>query len=294
MTSKCNVFPFVNLAATRWPDRSASAKLPDGRPVGCQFFGQSSFARMSAVHERSVVRCPYPDGMSIYAPMGCGYQTGAGTVLNVLKPKPYQTIALFGVGSVGSSALMAAAMLGLQGIIGVDLVPQKLTLAKSLGATHAINPSELSVSVVEEIKNVTGGRGVDFAIDTTGVPKVIEQMLDSLAFGGTAASVGVPPAGAKVTLDASAFFSTFKNWVTVPEGDAYPPEVVTPLPPLTRRSADSRLQFIPRLIELHREGKFPVDKISKVYPVEEFKQAVADMEAGIVSDTPCFIISKRS
>ncbi|GAB1318174.1 Geraniol dehydrogenase [Madurella fahalii] len=262
--SKCSLFPFVNLAATRWPDGSASAKLLDGRPVGGQFFGQSSFARISAVHEKCVVKCPDPDQMSIYAPMGCGYQTGAGAVFNVLKPKPSQTIALFGVGSVGSAALMAAASLGLKQIIGVDLVNRKLTLAKSLGATHVINPSKLQMSVAEEIKTVTGGRGVDFAIDTTGIPKVIEQMLDSLAFGGTAASVGAPPKGATVTLDAGAFFSTFKNWVTITEGDSYPPE------------------FIPRLIELHREGKFPVDKISKVYPVEEFKKAVADMEAGVV------------
>ncbi|KAL2015006.1 hypothetical protein VTK56DRAFT_6539 [Thermocarpiscus australiensis] len=262
--NRCVAFLPLNLSATRWPDRTSPAKLLDGRPVGGQFFGQSSFSRMSAVHEASVVKCPYPDGLGIYAPMGCGYQTGAGTVLNILKPKPYQTLAIFGMGCVGFAALIAAASLPVKEIVAIDIVERKLALATTLGATHSIDSSRNPMNVAAEIKSLTEGRGVDFAIDTTGVPSVIEQMLECLAYGGTAAQIGAPAKGKTITLDVGNFFTTCKKWVSVAEGDSYPPE------------------FIPHLIDLHRQGKFPVDKISRIYPVAEFERAVSDMEAGTV------------
>lgn len=269
--SKCAAFAPLNLAATRWPDGSTPARLLDGRRVGSQFFGQSSFARVSAVHERSVVRCPLPDDddgdmMALYAPMGCGYQTGAGTVLNVLRPRPYQTVAIFGMGSVGFAALMAATSLPVRAVIAVDLVDRKLALARELGATHTINSSGLpqGASVVDEVMGLTGGRGVDFAIDTTGVASVVEKMLDCLAQAGTAASVGATQPGKTIAVDAGAFFTGMKTWVAVAEGDSNPPE------------------FIPQLIDLHKQGKFPIEKISRVYPVAELKTAISDMEAGRV------------
>jgi Zn-dependent alcohol dehydrogenase len=190
-------------------------------------------SRFSAVRENCVVRCPYPDAdMALYAPMGCGYQTGAGTILNVLKPKPDQTVAVFGAGSVGFAAIMAAASIPARQIIAIDIVEQKLVLAKELGATHTIDSSKLvqgghgdGGGVVEAIQSVTGGQGVDFAVDTTGVAAVIEKMLDCLSFGGTAASVGAPPREANITVNAGAFFAGMKKWVAVSEGDSHPPEV---------------------------------------------------------------------
>lgn len=188
-----------------------------------------------------MVKCAYPDDMAIYAPMGCGYQTGAGTVLNILKPRPYQTVAIFGVGSVGFAALMAAAALPVKSIIAIDVVERKLSLAKDLGATHTINPSDAEgqLGVVEKIKEATGGRGADFAIDTTGIPSVMEQMLDCLAPGGTAASVGVPPP-VDISVNVGAFFLGTKNWVTVTEGDSYAPDVRSPVPQLRKRAANTR------------------------------------------------------
>ncbi|KAK4237187.1 hypothetical protein C8A03DRAFT_34879 [Achaetomium macrosporum] len=262
--SRCSAFPALNLTATPRPDGSSPAKLLDGQPVRSQFFGQSSFSRFSAVRENCVVKCLYPEDMALYAPMGCGYQTGAGTILNVLKPKSDQTVAVFGAGSVGFAAIMAAASIPAKQIIAIDIVEQKLALAKELGATHTINSSKIQGDVTEAIKSVTGGQGVDFAVDTTGVAAVIEKMLDCLAFGGTAASVGAPPREANITVNAGAFFAGMKNWVTISEGDSHPPE------------------FIPQLIDLHRRGKFPVDKISKVYPVAELNRAVSDMKDGTV------------
>ncbi|KAK4149091.1 chaperonin 10-like protein [Chaetomidium leptoderma] len=261
--SRCIDFPSLNLSGIRRADGTSPATLSDGRPVRSQFFGQSSFSRISVVHEYCVIKCLYPDDLAIYSPMGCGYQTGAGTVLNVLKPKPDQTVAVFGAGSVGFAAIMAAATIPVKQIIAVDIVYQKLALAKELGATHTIDSSKIGGSIVDEIKNMTGGQGVDFAIDTTGVPSVVEKMLECLIYGGTAASVGAPPPE-KISVDVGAFFGGKKSWVSVAEGDSHPPE------------------FIPKLIELHKQGKFPVEKISKVYPVAELKKAISDMKNGTV------------
>jgi Zn-dependent alcohol dehydrogenase len=181
------------------------------------------------VHETSVVKCPYPDDMAIYSPMGCGYQTGAGTILNVLKPRPDQTVAIFGAGSVGFAAILAAASIPVKQIIAIDIVEQKLALARELGATHTINSSAISGNLADAVKNATGGLGVDFAVDTTGVSTVVEQMLDCLAYSGTAASVGAPPRDDKISVKSGAFFAGKKTWVSVAEGDSHPPEVVFPI-----------------------------------------------------------------
>lgn len=178
------------------------------------------------VHEYCVVKCDFPEDMAIYSPMGCGYQTGAGTVLNILKPKPDQTLAVFGAGSVGFAAMMAAAATSVKQIIAVDIVDRKLALAKELGATHMINTATIKGSVIDEIMAMTGGRGVDFAIDTTGVSAVVEKMLDCLAYSGTAASVGAPPREERISVGSGSFFAGKKTWLSVAEGDSHPPEVL--------------------------------------------------------------------
>ncbi|KAK3377220.1 chaperonin 10-like protein [Lasiosphaeria ovina] len=262
--TKCVVHPVVNFRATRLADNTTSARLArDGRPVRSQFFGQSSFARLSAVHEVCVVKCPYPDDLAVYAPLGCGYQTGAGTVLNMLKPRTYDSIVIFGMGCVGSAALMAAAHLQVRQIVAVDVVERKLALARELGATDTVDSAGNTAGLAEQVRALTGG-GASFCVDTTGVPAVIEQMLDCLAHGGTAASIGAPPGGARIQVDVAAFFYQNKNWVSVIEGDSFPPK------------------FIPELMELHRQGRFPIDKICKVYPIEDLDRAMADMKSGEV------------
>ncbi|KAJ4289941.1 hypothetical protein N0V88_006738 [Collariella sp. IMI 366227] len=224
--SRCAAFEPCNLTAIRRPDGTTPATLLDGTPVRSQWFGQSSFARLSVVHENCVVKCLYPEDLGVYAPMGCGYQTGAGTVLNVLKPGPDQTLVVFGAGSVGFAAIMAAATVPVKQIIAVDIVEQRLELARELGATHTINSAEIEGSVVDEVMRLTGNRGVDFAIDATGRSKVIELMMNCLAYGGAAAVVGVPPRMEKIELSIGVFFARKNTCICVVEGDAHPPEVV--------------------------------------------------------------------
>lgn len=190
-----------------------------------QYFGHSSFAKHSVVKERCVVKCNYPESMGVYAAMGCGFQTGAGTVLNVLKPKKEDSVAIFGMGGVGLAALMAAKYLGVQKIVAIDLLNFKLDLAKELGATDVVNPKDVG-DVVKHVKEVCNGTsGATFAIDCTGVLKVIEQCIESIAPCGTAVTVGVPPTESKISIDPLTFLLENKKYIGVIEGDSVPSQV---------------------------------------------------------------------
>ena len=221
--SYCHKHPQMNHNGVRASDRSTPAKLEDGRSVRSQFFGHSSFSRMSVVHEQSVVKCDYPDSLAIYAPLGCGFQTGAGTILNVLKPAQDQSIVIFGLGSVGLTAIMAAKYLGVETIIAIDIVEGKLALAKELGASHTVNSLQ-HADIVKAIKDMTR-EGADFAIDCTGLVKVIQSVIECIAPCGTAVSVGVPPAGIKIEIDPLSFLLENKRYIGVIEGDSVPKTV---------------------------------------------------------------------
>ncbi|KAK1492748.1 AreB protein [Colletotrichum tamarilloi] len=261
----CPESSMININSVRVSDRSTPARLAsDGRAVRSQFFGQSSFCKMSVVNEKSVVRCPPSavEHMGVYAPLGCGLQTGAGTVMNVVKPGKEDSIIIFGLGSVGLAALMAAHYLETGQIIAVDIVPERLVLAKELGATHTINSRECS-DVVQEIKKISNG-GPTFAVECTGILKVIEDMIACIGPLGTAVQVGVPPPGAIIKLDPQEFLIGNKKYVGVIEGDAVPAE------------------FIPKLISMHQEGRFPIDKLAGFYPASQLNHAIQEMAAGKV------------
>lgn len=223
----CHIHPQVNHNAVRLEDRSTPARLKEDESISVrsQYFGHSSFAKHSVVKERCVVKCSDPDSMPYFAAMGCGFQTGAGTVINVLKPKPEDSVVIFGVGGVGLAALMGAKSLNVGQIVAVDLLPQKLELAKQLGATDTIDPTKTK-DVVAEIKSVCKKTsGATFAIDCTGVLKVIEQCIECLAPCGTAVTVGVPPPNAKISIDPLMFLLENKRYIGVIEGDSVPKKV---------------------------------------------------------------------
>lgn len=219
---------------------------------------------MSVVNEKCVVKCPNPDRMDIYAPFGCGVQTGAGTVLNVLKPTKDESLVIFGIGTVGISALMAAKHIGAGQIIAVDIVDAKLQLAKELGATAVVNSKE-QPDTVAAIKALTNGKGAKYTIDCTGLLPVIQTMVDCLQPEGTAAVVGVPPPDAKISIDPLMFLLDNKKLIGVIEGDSNPSD------------------FIPKLIQLHQDGHFPIEKICKTYPVDKLADAIHDLHTGAVS-----------
>lgn len=174
-------------------DKSRAISLQDGTEVYSNFFGQSSFCRRAIVSQSSVVPVPPETPLELFAPLGCGLQTGAGSVVNTLNIPPGSSIAIAGVGSVGLSAVMAAKFRQAAIIIAIDLSPERLELAKSLGATHTINGSEDVVSSIRDICKPYNG--VQFAVDCSGVTAVVENLVDSLGSRGRAVSIGGPPPG---------------------------------------------------------------------------------------------------
>ncbi|KAM7215054.1 putative alcohol dehydrogenase [Rhypophila decipiens] len=270
--SYCHTFNDRNFGGSRppcpstgqTPRSSPSAMLtgPNGSPIHSSFFGQSSFAKHTLVHRSSVVKVPSNTDLALYAPMGCGMQTGAGAVLNSLRVTPGSSIAVFGVGSVGMASVMAAAFSKCKTIIAVDLQPSRLELAKKLGATHGVIGSDKDV--VEQIRKIVGTNGVNYAVDCTGVPAVVRTMIDSLGTLGRAATVGAPGPGKTVAVDIMEQLTFGKEYVGCCEGDSLPSE------------------FIPFLIEKHTKGEFPMEEFVQFYDVKEYEQAIEDSKSGKV------------
>jgi aryl-alcohol dehydrogenase len=242
------------------PDGS-NALSQNGDTVHAHFFGQSSFADYTLAAERSVVKVSQDAPLDLLGPLGCGIQTGAGSVLNTLRPEAGSSIAVFGTGAVGMSAIMAAVVVGCTTIIGIDLNPNRLELARELGATHTIISAEMDA--VEEIGKITGG-GADYSLETSAVPQVFRQAVDCLVPLGVCGLVGAAPLGTEASLDMNNILIPGRTVRGIVEGDSIPDV------------------FIPRLIELHDRGRFPFDRLIEFYDLEEINQAAEDSEEGTV------------
>ena len=237
----CDSSAAMNLTGTR-PDGS-SAWSRDGAPVFGHFVGQSSFGTHVVVHHSAAVPVDASLSMELLAPLGCGIQTGAGTVFNVLHPPYGSTLAVTGTGSVGLSAVMAASAAGCSQIIAVDVSASRLQLARELGATDVVSATEGDLT--GRLQELTGGRGVNYIVDTTGLQHVIAAAFAALSVRGTLSVVGVSPAGTRIDLDPWSFLAG-KTVQGNMEGDVIPSV------------------FIPFLIDLHQQGRFPFDKLVTV------------------------------
>lgn len=253
----CAQFLAYNVG-TRRPDGSCT-HTQGGQPLTGCFFYQSSFATYALSHVRNVVKVNKDLPLEVLAPLGCGIQTGAGAVLNCLRPSAGSSLAVFGAGAVGLSAVMAAAVTGCSRIIAVDMQDSRLQLARELGATHVVNAK--AGNAVEQVKAATGGAGADFAVEATGIPAVMAQAFDALNGTGTVVVLGVAPAGATVSVDAGSLLNgkTLRGAI---EGESVPDI------------------FIPRLIELWQAGKFPFDRLTRFYSFEHINEAAEDSERG--------------
>ena len=231
----------------------------DGAVYG-GFFGQSSFATHAIAYASNTVKIPPDLDFALAAPFGCGMQTGAGTVYNSLAPRAGQSLAVFGTGSVGLAALMAAVDSGCSPVIAVDINQDRIDLAMQLGAGHGIlsDPAHLAADLRAILPN-----GVDFIIDTTGIAAVIRAGTEALATRGQLAVLAVAPPGTEVSINPNLLLGG-KSIRGAVEGDADPQT------------------FIPALIERHRAGRFPHDRLVTTYPFSAINEAVADMRAGRV------------
>jgi aryl-alcohol dehydrogenase len=239
----------------------SSVLTMDGEPVAGRFLGQSSFCSYAVVEERTVLKAPQDIPDETLAPFGCGVVTGAGAVLNVLKPGTDSRVVVLGAGAVGLSAIMAAAVTAATRIVAVDRVPSRLELAKELGATDTINGGEVD-DLAAAIKDVTGG-GADFIVETTGNTGVLHASLYGLARGGTMGLIGAPAPTEALSMPVVQLVMGAVGLRGVVMGDGSAP-------------------FLQALMGLYRQGRFPVDRLVTTYPFEQIEQAVADATSGTV------------
>ncbi|GAA0582435.1 NAD(P)-dependent alcohol dehydrogenase [Halomonas salifodinae] len=230
-----------------------------GEVVHGAFFSQSSFATYALGTERSVVKIPSDVPLELMGPLGCGVQTGAGAVMNSLRPQAGDSLAIYGAGSVGLSALLGAVVTGCAIRICVDPNEERLELALELGATHVIDPTK--TDPVQEIKDITGGLGAQYSLETSGNLMALRQAVDSIQIMGECGMIGAPAFGSEISLDTWGLLLGRKIR-GICEGDSVPD------------------LFIPKLVELYKQGRFPFDKLITFYEFDRINEAVKDGEHG--------------
>jgi aryl-alcohol dehydrogenase/geraniol dehydrogenase (NAD+) len=252
--------PF-NFGGVRISDGSTPLSQ-DGQPIHGVFFGQSSFATYAIAREINTVAVSTALPLELLGPLGCGIMTGAGAAINSVKVQAGQSLAVFGAGTVGLSALLGARAVGASKVFVVELNAKRRAMALELGATQVFDPRDGS-DVVAAIKEASGA-GVNHAIDTTAIPAVIGPAINCVLSGGTVGLVGIPAPDAAIP--ATLLDLLVKNVTLKPvvEGDANPQT------------------FIPKMLALQAQGKFPFDRLITKFPFAQINEAMHAAESGEV------------
>lgn len=250
----CDSFFPMNFAGTR-TDGSRTI-LHNDDPVLGSFFGQSTFADRALVYERNTIHLPDNMPFEMAAPLGCGIQTGTGAIINAMRCTEGSSLLVIGGGSVGLSAVMAGAIQNCSTVIVIEPHEERRRLALEIGATHALDPA--AAGLVDGVRAILP-EGVDFAIDTTGRLNLIEQGVAALGSRGV---MGLVAGDGIVELDVQPLVMGGKTILGIIEGDSQPEN------------------FIPYLIQLHLEGRLPIDQLIKTYPFRDINRAIEDQHAG--------------
>ncbi|NDU76649.1 zinc-binding dehydrogenase [Actinomadura sp. DSM 109109] len=238
-------------------DGTPRATASGGEPVHTRWFGQSSFASHALGTARNVVPVTKDVPLDVLGPLGCGVQTGAASVLVSLGVRAGESIAVFGAGAVGLAAVMAARIAGASTIVAVDLHQSRLDLARELGATHVLDGADDDIA--GQIRAISGGEGVQYSFDTTAVPEVVSTAVASLRTTGVCGLVGVGASEYRLDANLLLMGRTVKGII---EGDAVPHT------------------FIPLMIDMWRQGRFPFDRLVTTYPLARINEAEADATSG--------------
>ncbi|ATZ56353.1 hypothetical protein BCIN_13g01940 [Botrytis cinerea B05.10] len=270
-TSFCGDWELDNFGIGRGEDGSKAYEIPSeeeegGSEITSHFFGQSSFSNFAVANARCCIRVGGPGSdvdLSSLAPLGCGIMTGAGAILNVLKPSSDDIVCIIGAGAVGLAAIMALNLLEKKPkqVIAIDMLDERLKLAKTYGATHVIKPTK-ERSLQSTLKRMTNFEGIDISIDTTGKPEVVAELLEATAKLGTVCSLGVGKLDADVSINMFNAVNSGRKYVGCCMGNSYPPE------------------FLPKLIQGWKDGKFPFTDLITKYDAKDMEKAKADILSG--------------
>jgi len=239
-------------------DGSGSMRRHNGEEIGGRFFQQSSWSTHTIALEHQLAKVPEAMNLDLAGPLGCSISTGAGTVLNELRPGPGASIAIFGAGNVGLAAVMAARLTGATKIIAIDKEPSRLELARELGATHSVEHSAGTAAELEALV----GEHLDYSIEATDGANLVEEAVTALGFRGTCAMVGGAKAKATVKAKHLDVLTHGKRLVGILGGGGQTP------------------MFLEALMDLHVQGRFPLEKLVKFYPFEDINQAIDDSDNG--------------
>jgi len=234
----------------------------DGQPIH-HYSYLSTFARDAVVSAASCIVLAAGADLEVAALVGCAVMTGIGAVINRAKVTPGSSVAVFGAGGVGLSAVMGARLAGAETIIAVEPVASKRELALDLGATVAIDGSD--PDLLEALLEHSGG-GLDYAFEAAGLTKLTELAFAATRPGGMIVAVGVPPLDAKVELPGPQLVRSEK----VVTGTFYGS---------SRPGLD-----IPMIMRLYAEGRLPLDRlVTRRYPLKDVNKAFSDMNSGKVA-----------
>jgi aryl-alcohol dehydrogenase len=258
----CHSMPALNYTGAR-ADGSKTLRNAQGAVSG-SFFGQSSFATHALASERNLVKVPEGVPLELAGMLGCGVQTGAGAVMRSMRCRSGSSLVVLGGGAVGLSAVMGAVVQGCRTIILVEPHAARRELAMSLGATHTLDP-KAAADLAGAVRGICPA-GVNYVVDTSGVPAVIESVPLMLAPRGTFGFVGIPPAKSLDLKLPGRLLQAMQGGFTyrgIIEGDSEPDT------------------FLPELMAYYLAGRFPFDRLATTYPLSQINQAIADQHQGI-------------
>lgn len=255
----CREFTALNYAGSRADGSTAYAD--DAGSVASHFFGQSSFAGLAIANGRNVVKVDAQGlDLRLLGTLGCGFQTGAGSVMRAFDCPRGSPIAIFGGGPVGLAAVMAAAYRGCDPIIVIEPHAARRDMAMDLGATHALDPS--AGDVTEAVRAIVAD-GCDFVLESSGREEAMAAGLAILSAHGMLGLVGVPKtADVSLPLNVAGMITFGHRVIGILEGDS------------------DLHGFIPELLALHRAGHFPFDRLCTCYPLSEINRAVEQQAQG--------------
>ena len=256
------------LCSTVWPAMGTGGLLDgtprlsrDGEPVYHYSF-LSTFAEACVVPERSCIPIPEDVPFDVAALVGCAVTTGVGAVLRTAELKAGDRFAVVGCGGVGLSALMAAVAAGADPVIAVDTAPQKLEVARSLGATHGLVWEGSPQATADAVREASAG-GVDIAVEATGRPEAMEAAFLSTRARGAAVLIGIPRHDAMLSLPAA----------TIPRMER---RVLGSIYGSSKPERD-----FPATLDLYRNGRLPLERlVSHRLPLDEVERAFALMHSG--------------
>ena len=240
-----------------------TSRLSIGDQTVYHYTALATFAEQAVVPESCCIPIRKDVPLKVASLIGCAVTTGVGAVVRRARVTPGSSVAVFGCGGVGLNVVQAAALSGATQIVAVDISADKLAMAETFGATHLLNPGEADLDPVEAIRDLTGGRGADYAFEVIGSPAVMRQAIDAARRGGTIVLVGLGPHGETIELGAGTFTRSDKVLTSAYYGMADP------------------MRDMPMFLDWYLAGKLKLDElITKRYPLEEVNEAVEAVERG--------------